>query len=115
MFFLMNSILKTPIVRGCRLLRRAKIFALTAIVVTIFGSPLPTKAGESTKRAFDLAMAVLVSVLAMPFMLLAAAAIALEGGGPIFYQQERVGRNGRVFRVLKFRTSSLLLRTLFSV
>ncbi len=59
---------------------------------------------ETSKRAFDLAMAVLVSVLAMPFMLLAAAAIAIEGGGPIFYQQERVGRNGRVFRVLKFRS-----------
>ena len=59
---------------------------------------------ETSKRAFDLVAAVLVSVLAMPFMLLAAAAIAVEGGGPIFYQQDRVGRNGRVFRVLKFRS-----------
>src|SRR4029453_8722230 len=33
-----------------------------------------------------------------------AAAIALEDGGPIFFPQERVGRHGRVFRALKFRS-----------
>jgi lipopolysaccharide/colanic/teichoic acid biosynthesis glycosyltransferase len=37
-------------------------------------------------------------------MLLAALAIVLEDRGPVFYQQERVGRDGRMFQVLKFRS-----------
>ncbi len=58
----------------------------------------------SVKRIFDLLASALISVVTMPFMLLAAAAIALDDGGPIFYQQERVGRDGRIFKVLKFRS-----------
>lgn len=58
----------------------------------------------SVKRIFDLLASVSISVAGLPLMLLAAAAIALDDGGPIFYQQERVGRNGRIFKVLKFRS-----------
>jgi sugar transferase (PEP-CTERM system associated) len=58
----------------------------------------------SSKRIFDLLASVLVSLASLPVMLLAAAAIAIEDGGPVFYQQERVGRNGRIFSVLKFRS-----------
>ncbi len=58
----------------------------------------------SVKRAFDLAASALVTLLTLPVMLCAAAAILLDDGGPVFYRQERVGRDGRRFRVLKFRS-----------
>lgn len=56
------------------------------------------------KRSFDLTASGLITLVTLPLMLLTAAAIWLEDRGPIFYQQERVGRNGAVFRVLKFRS-----------
>jgi lipopolysaccharide/colanic/teichoic acid biosynthesis glycosyltransferase len=46
----------------------------------------------------------LLAVFTIPMMLLAAAAIALEGKGPLFYRQERVGLYGKRFEILKFRT-----------
>jgi sugar transferase (PEP-CTERM system associated) len=58
----------------------------------------------SVKRAFDLVASVAVGVAALPVLLLAALAIAIEDGRPIFYRQERVGRHGRIFKVLKFRS-----------
>ena len=56
------------------------------------------------KRGFDLLASALIALLAWPLMLGAALAIVLDDGGPVFYQQERVGRDGRLFRVLKFRS-----------
>ena len=56
------------------------------------------------KRLFDIASALLLLVVAAPVMLATAVAIALESKGPIFYVQERVGRNGRSIWVLKFRS-----------
>ena len=56
------------------------------------------------KRAFDVAMALLGFVLAAPVMLLVAIWVRLDSAGPVIYSQERCGRSGRVFRVLKFRT-----------
>ena len=57
-----------------------------------------------TKRAFDTALAAVALVIASPIMLAAALAIMIDSGAPIFFTQQRVGRNGRVFDVLKFRT-----------
>ena len=48
----------------------------------------------------------IASILTAPFMLLIAAAIRLTSPGPILFVQERVGLNGRLFRVYKFRTMS---------
>jgi sugar transferase (PEP-CTERM system associated) len=61
---------------------------------------------RTIKRAFDIAMATLVLLVAWPFMLLTALAIRLESGrgAPILYRQERVGENGRPFSVIKFRS-----------
>ena len=58
----------------------------------------------SVKRAFDLLASGLITLASLPLMLCAAAAIVLDDGGPVFYQQERVGRDGRIFKVLKFRS-----------
>jgi exopolysaccharide biosynthesis polyprenyl glycosylphosphotransferase len=57
-----------------------------------------------TKRVLDLVVSCFALTIAAPLMIGAAIAIALESGRPIFFSQERVGRDGRVFRVLKFRT-----------
>ena len=56
------------------------------------------------KRIFDIFLAMLLLALVWPFMLLAALAIKLDSPGPIFYQQSRLGQNGRIFKVTKFRT-----------
>jgi lipopolysaccharide/colanic/teichoic acid biosynthesis glycosyltransferase len=51
-------------------------------------------------------IATVVAILAAPLMLLIAVAIRLTSSGPILFVQERVGLNGRLFRVYKFRTMS---------
>jgi lipopolysaccharide/colanic/teichoic acid biosynthesis glycosyltransferase len=59
------------------------------------------------KRAFDLAVLAVVLLPAILFCLVCAMAILLAGPGPIFFTQERIGRDGRPFRMLKFRTMLL--------
>ncbi len=56
------------------------------------------------KRIFDVAFSVLVMLLMLPVSLLIVLAIKITSPGPIFFVQERVGLNGRLFRMLKFRT-----------
>jgi sugar transferase (PEP-CTERM system associated) len=56
------------------------------------------------KRAFDLVFALAGFLLALPVMALTALAVKLESSGPIFYCQERVGENGRLFTLCKFRS-----------
>jgi sugar transferase (PEP-CTERM system associated) len=56
------------------------------------------------KRIFDIAISSALLLLATPLLLGAMLAIRTEGPGPIFYRQERVTRNGRVFSILKLRT-----------
>ena len=55
-------------------------------------------------RALDLAGASLGLVLASPFLAAAAIAIKLDGGGPVLYRQQRVGKDGREFELVKLRT-----------
>jgi lipopolysaccharide/colanic/teichoic acid biosynthesis glycosyltransferase len=52
----------------------------------------------------DLSLSMIVFILAAPFMVLTAIAIVLDSSGPVLYSQERVGENGRVFRIYKFRS-----------
>jgi len=56
------------------------------------------------KRAVDLLGAVILTVLAAPLLLTIAALIKLDSRGGVFYRQDRMGREGRCFSVLKFRT-----------
>ena len=56
------------------------------------------------KRVFDIVCASILFMLSLPVMLITAILIVLESGFPIFYRQERVGLNGRLFNVLKFRS-----------
>jgi len=56
------------------------------------------------KRIFDVAFSILVLLLTLPITLVIALVIKARDGGPILFVQDRVGLNGRVFRMYKFRT-----------
>jgi lipopolysaccharide/colanic/teichoic acid biosynthesis glycosyltransferase len=56
------------------------------------------------KRLFDGTLAAIGLMISLPLWCVCAAAIKIEDGGPIFYTQDRVGRDGHVFRALKFRS-----------
>jgi len=56
------------------------------------------------KRTFDFVMALAGLVLLSPVMLAIAVAIRLDSPGPVLFRQERVGRHGQPFRILKFRS-----------
>lgn len=56
------------------------------------------------KRAMDILLIVLSSIVWLPVCSLIALAIRLEDPGPVFYGQERIGKNGRPFKVWKFRS-----------
>ena len=56
------------------------------------------------KRAFDVALSAVGLLIASPVWVLCAIAVKLQDGGPVMFRQERVGRGGRVFEALKFRS-----------
>ena len=56
------------------------------------------------KRVFDLIVASISLLLLWPIMLIIAIAIKLDTPGPVILKQERVGENGRIFKVYKFRS-----------
>ena len=59
---------------------------------------------EWIKKALDCALALFGLIATSPLSLAAAAAIKIEGEGPVFYRQERVGLRGKVYRLVKFRS-----------
>ena len=59
------------------------------------------------KRAFDLFASLIGIVVASPIMLATAIAIKVEDHGPVFYRQVRLTRNGREFKILKFRSMTV--------
>jgi sugar transferase (PEP-CTERM system associated) len=63
-----------------------------------------TKVLLAVKRAIDVMGALLGLVIGLPLMALVAVLVRLSSPGPVLYQQERVGLNGRVFRINKFRS-----------
>jgi len=56
------------------------------------------------KRALDMVLSVIGLVLSAPFWPLIALCIKSDDGGPVLYSQDRIGQNGTVFRLYKFRT-----------
>jgi lipopolysaccharide/colanic/teichoic acid biosynthesis glycosyltransferase len=57
-----------------------------------------------TKRAFDLVVATLSLLLVAPVLLAVAVAVRCSGPGPVVFRQLRIGKDGRLFELLKFRT-----------
>ena len=56
------------------------------------------------KRVFDLFFGLFALTLALPLIALSALLVFLDDGRPIIFRQKRVGKNGRLFEMLKFRT-----------
>jgi exopolysaccharide biosynthesis polyprenyl glycosylphosphotransferase len=74
--------------------------------VTVLGvnPPVLSRSSRLVKRTLDLVGAGLLGALALPLMVVVAAAIKLDSTGPVLFRQERIGREGRRFRLLKLRT-----------
>lgn len=56
------------------------------------------------KRSMDVVFSMMVLILLSPLLLLIALLVLLSSKGPVLYQQERMGLNGKCFRMLKFRS-----------
>lgn len=59
---------------------------------------------EIAKRAFDCALALIIAIPALLTLPFIALAIVMDSPGPIFFRQRRVGRNGREFTLIKYRS-----------
>ena len=56
------------------------------------------------KRILDFTLSLLALIVLSPIMIILAIIIKIDSKGPIFFLQERLGRNGKVFKIIKFRT-----------
>jgi exopolysaccharide biosynthesis polyprenyl glycosylphosphotransferase len=74
---------------------------MTILGVRSFGM---SRSSWVAKRSFDLVVGALAALLAAPVMAVIAVAIKLDSGGPVFFRQVRIGRDGKPFEILKFRT-----------
>jgi exopolysaccharide biosynthesis polyprenyl glycosylphosphotransferase len=63
-----------------------------------------TGAQALAKRSLDVVLASIAFVLTLPLWGLIALAVRLDTRGPVLYRQERIGKDGRAFSILKFRT-----------
>ena len=84
--------------------RRVSVLQVGSIpLLRLWRSPLEGWQGY-VKRATDIAGALAGVVLLLPFWLLVIILIKADSQGPIFYRQERLGKDGRPFRIFKFRS-----------
>ena len=74
---------------------------LTMLGVRRFGL---VRSSHFLKRAFDILAGSIVLLLVAPLMAAIAVAIRLDTKGPVFFRQPRVGRDGRHFRIFKYRS-----------
>jgi exopolysaccharide biosynthesis polyprenyl glycosylphosphotransferase len=63
-----------------------------------------TPGAEAMRRTLDLAVAIPSLIVLSPLFLVLALAVMIDSGAPVFYRQTRVGRTGKTFEILKFRT-----------
>jgi exopolysaccharide biosynthesis polyprenyl glycosylphosphotransferase len=107
------------LIQTCRMLS-IKVSLLPAVVdalgpsveidevegVTVLGvnPPVLSRTSRGIKRCFDLIVASLLMIVSLVPLAVIAVAIRLDSSGPILFRQERIGKSGRHFRLLKFRT-----------
>jgi exopolysaccharide biosynthesis polyprenyl glycosylphosphotransferase len=77
--------------------------------VTVLGvnPSVLSRSSRLAKRTLDLLGAGLLALLTLPLLLVLAVAIKLDSPGPVFFRQERIGRGGRRFRLVKLRTMAI--------
>ncbi|MDI6704121.1 MAG: sugar transferase [bacterium] len=87
-----------------RTLARARADDIDGIPLVSLESGPSQELALLIKRMIDIIVSALLIILLSPFFLLIAVLIKLDSNGPVFFTQERVGRNGRRFKCLKFRS-----------
>lgn len=92
-----------PDIYSFRLLNHAVSEVVGLPMLDLSASPM-TGVNRAIKAAEDYFLSILLIVILSPLMACIALAIRLSSPGPIIYQQERIGWNGRAFMMLKFRT-----------
>ncbi len=85
-------------------LHRASIEDFAGIPMLDLRAPALTEYQRIVKRTFDLVCSTLAILVSLPFMGMIAIAIRIDSRGSVFYRQKRVGENGRLFEMIKFRT-----------
>jgi exopolysaccharide biosynthesis polyprenyl glycosylphosphotransferase len=85
-------------------LHHAQVEDFAGIPMLDLRAPALTDYQRLVKRTFDLVLAALCSIIAFPLMGLVALAILIGDGWPVLFRQTRVGENGRIFEIYKFRT-----------
>lgn len=83
---------------------RAQVEDFWGIPLIGLRDPVITGFDRMVKRTFDLVISSILLLLLGPLMLLIALAIRLDSKGPAIFKQRRVGENGRLFWMYKFRT-----------
>jgi lipopolysaccharide/colanic/teichoic acid biosynthesis glycosyltransferase len=87
-----------------RLTGKVPIEALTPTNLIFSKDPRSHRMEMATARMLSVPLAVVAIALLAPLVALVALAIKLDSPGPVFFVQSRVGRGGRPFRLIKFRT-----------
>ena len=95
-----SQLISVKIVRG--VIKRS--FRSQIILDRVKSLSLDSLDGEFSKRLFDVAFSLSVLILLSPLYLLVALLITISSPGPIFYVQQRVGKDYKLFNCLKFRT-----------
>jgi exopolysaccharide biosynthesis polyprenyl glycosylphosphotransferase len=85
-------------------LHKAAIEEFAGIPMLDLRAPALSDYQRMVKRAFDLCVTLLSMPIALPLMGLIGLAIRIESHGPVLFHQARAGENGRIFKMLKFRT-----------
>ena len=84
--------------------RRLRSMALAHEPMLYVEPPKFNRSQAALKRVFDIVVASVLLLLAAPVMAVVAVIVKLGDRGPVFFRQERIGRGGVPFRVVKFRT-----------
>ncbi|HEY1801725.1 MAG TPA: sugar transferase [Terriglobales bacterium] len=77
---------------------------IDGVLLASFGRPTRRLGYDMVKRSLDFAGSLVLLILGMPIWLLLASLIKIDSPGPVFFLQERVGTNGKAFRMVKFRS-----------
>jgi Undecaprenyl-phosphate glucose phosphotransferase len=87
---------------------RAHVFAFgNLMMLNLQETPAESALYIVLKRAFDLLFSIGILLFAAPLFAFISLAIKLTSPGPVFFVQERVGLNGKLFRMFKFRTMNI--------
>jgi exopolysaccharide biosynthesis polyprenyl glycosylphosphotransferase len=85
-------------------LQRAEVDEFAGIPLLNLRAPALKEHQVLVKRIFDLILAIFVSPIFLAVMAVISLVLKIEGKGPVLFVQDRVGQNGRLFRMFKFRT-----------